>query len=192
MATGSQPAQRPVQYIVFTADVQIPQAAKLRAALTQAANAQHDVYLIISSGGGNVAEGLGLAAYMKTLPIQITTHNVGQIDSIAGVIFAAGGVRYSHPQASFLFHGVTMHYEKADFIESQLKEQYNQMTRLRGSIATAFANYTGLDVVDVQNLMVSGATILSAQDALGKTIIHEIRDANIPAGTVNIIAIGNS
>lgn len=136
-------------------------------------------------------EGLSLGAYMKTLPIQITTHNIGQIDSIAGVIFAAGSRRYANTAASFMFHGVTMHYEKIDLIESQLEEQYKQIVRLRGSIAIAFANYTGLGVTDVQALMVSGAAILSAQEALGKAIIHEVRDAAIPLGS-QIIAIGNA
>jgi ATP-dependent Clp protease protease subunit len=184
------PKARATQYIVFTADVQMAQGAKLRNALTQAFNAGNNIYLIISSGGGNVAEGLGLAAFMKTLPIEITTHNVGQIDSIAGVIFAAGTTRYANPQASFMFHGVTTHYEKVDLIESQLKEQYTQAARLRENIATAFANYTGLNIADVETLMVNGATILSAQDALRKTIIHEIRDAKIPPG-VQVVAIGN-
>lgn len=184
-------AQNPIQYIVFTADVQVQQAAKLRAALTQAANAQREIYLIISSGGGNVAEGLGLGAYMRTLPVMVSTHNLGQIDSIAGVIFAAGKKRYANTMASFMFHGVTMHYEKVDLIESQLKEQYSQIVRLRNSIATAFANYTGLNVADIENLMVSGATVMSAQDALSKTIIDEVRDAQIPPGTNDVITIGN-
>ena len=137
-----------------------------------------------------MAEGMGLAAFMKTLPVEVTTHNVGQIDSIAGVIFAAGSTRYANTQSSFMFHGVTMHYEKVDLIESQLKEQYSQIVRLREGIAAAFANYTGLNVSDVQALMVSGATILSAHDALGKSIIHEVRDAKIPPGT-QVVTIGN-
>ena len=84
-----------------------------------------------------------------------------------------------------------MHYEKMDLIESQLQEQYLQVKRLRESIATAFAGYTGLSIGDTQALMVSGATILSAQEALSKTIIHEVRDATIPLGS-QVIAIGNS
>ena len=193
MGTTPQPApkQRPIQYIVFIADVQVAQAAKLRAALTDAVNANRDIYLIISSGGGNVAEGLGIAAFMKTLPVEVTTHNVSQIDSIAGVIFAAGKKRYSNAQASFMFHGVTMHYEKANFIESQLKEQYSQIVRLRESIATAFANYTGLNIKDVEALMVSGATVLSAQDAKSKAIVHEVREAQIPANS-QVVSIGNA
>ena len=184
------PNSKPVQYIVFTADVQTQQAAKLREALARAANAGHDIYLIISSGGGNVFEGLSLGSFMKTLPAEITTHNIGQTDSIANVIFAAGSKRVANVSASFMFHGVTMHYEKVDLIESALQEQYLQVKRLRESIAVAFAGYTGLSLADAQTLMVSGATILSAQEALVKTIIHEVRDARIPPGS-QVVAIGN-
>lgn len=180
----------PTQYIGFFADVQAIQAGKLRAALTDAANAGDDIYLLVSSNGGNVSEGLNLAAYMRTLPVQITTHNVGQTDSIANVIFSAGTVRYANTNASFLFHGVSMHYERADFIESQLEEQYKIVKRLRENIATVFAAYTGISVVDAEALMISGATILNAQEALTKTIIHEVRDAAVPSNC-KIVAIGN-
>jgi len=179
------------QYIVFTADVQAVQAGKLRAAMTQASNAGHDIYLIISSGGGNVFEGMCIAEFMRTLPVKVITHNVGQIDSIAGVIFAAGTTRYANKNSSFLFHGVTMHYEKMDFIESQLEEQYLNLKRMRESIAAAFAAYTGLSLADVEALMITGATILNPQEALSKAIIDEIRDAAIPPGS-QVIAIGNA
>lgn len=178
------------QYIVFIADVQTLQAGKLRDALTIASNAGNDIYLIISSGGGNVFEGVSLGAFMKTLPVAITTHNVGQIDSIANVIFAAGTTRYSNANSSFLFHGVSMHYERQDFIESQLEEQYKGVKRMRENIAAAFAAYSGLSIAEAEALMISGATILSAQEALSKAIIHEIRDAKVPPGS-QVIAIGN-
>jgi ATP-dependent Clp protease protease subunit len=179
------------QYIVFTAEVHTAQVAKLRSAITEAANAGDDIYILISSGGGNVSEGLNIAAYMKALPVQITTHNIGQTDSIANVIFAAGSVRYATQNASFLFHGVSMHYERQDFIESQLFEQYQIVKRLRENIAAVFAAYTGLSVTDTEGLMVSGATIVNSQDALVKLIIHEIRDAAVPPNS-KVIAIGNA
>jgi ATP-dependent protease ClpP protease subunit len=179
------------QYIVFIAEVQSAQVAKLRTALTDAANAGDEIYLLISSAGGNVSEGLNIASYMRTLPVQITTHNIGQTDSIANVIFAAGARRYAVQNASFLFHGVSMHYEKMDFIESQLQEQYKIVKRLRENIAAVFASYTGISVTDTEALMVSGATILNSQEALVKLIIHEVRDAAIPPNS-RIIAIGNA
>ncbi len=188
---GTNPPPRPIQYIVFTADVQAVQTSKLRNAIITASNAGQDIYLLISSSGGNVAEGLNMAAFMRTLPIQITTHNIAQTDSIANVIFAAGTRRYANTLASFMFHGVSMHYEKADMIEAQLQERAQQIKRLRENIGLAFASYTGIPVTDAQALMLSGATILSATEALAKTIIHEIRDAAIPPGS-QVVAIGNA
>jgi hypothetical protein len=89
-----------------------------------------------------------------------------------------------------MFHGVSMHYDKVDLSEIQLEEQFLQVKRLRESIAVAFAGYTGIGLADANGLMVSGTTILSAQEALGKTIIHEVRNAAIPTGS-QVIAIGN-
>jgi ATP-dependent protease ClpP protease subunit len=174
------------------ADVQREQAAKLRLAITEAFNTgATEIYLLISSGGGNVSEGLNLAAFMKTLPISIITHNIGQTDSIANVIFAAGATRYATQNSSFLFHGVSLHIEKQDFIESQLHEQYKGVIRLRENIAAAFATYTGLPINEVETLMVSGATILTATEALSKSIINEIRNPTIPAGS-QVVSIGNA
>ena len=179
------------QYIVLTGDIQVTQAAKLRTALTDASNAGNDIYLIISSGGGNVFEGMSLSALMRTLPVTVTTHNIGQIDSIAGVVFAAGTIRYSKPTASFMFHGVSMHFESINFVENQLKEQYLGLKKMREDIAATFAAHAGLKAADIDALMISGTTVLSAQESLSKGIIHEIRDVAVPPGS-QIITIGNA
>lgn len=181
----------PTDYIVFTANVQTAQAIKLRDAITRSSNTGHDIYLLISSGGGNVFEGLSTAALIKALPIKITTHNIGQTDSIANVIFAAGSPRYANPNASFMFHGVSIHYEKQDLIESQLEEQYKGAKRLREDIVAAFAAYTGMSISDVGNLMASGSTILTASEARTKTIINEVRNASVPPNT-QIVTIGDA
>jgi len=178
------------QHIVFMADIQAVQMGKLREAVTNAVNAGNDIYLIMSSPGGNVAEGLNMAAFMKSLPVKITTHNFVQSDSIANVIFATGSVRYASPNCSFMFHGVTFHYEKSDLTETQIEEQHTGIRQLREKIATAFATYIGMTSAESNSLMVSGTTTLAPQEALSKGIVHEIRDAAIPPGS-HIISIGN-
>ena len=179
-----------IQYIVFMADVQAAQIGKLREAITNAMNAGNDIHLIMSSPGGNVAEGLNMAAFMKSLPVKITTHNFLQTDSIANVIFASGSVRYASPNSSFMFHGVTFHYEKQDLTENQIGEQHTGIRMLREKIAAAFAAYTGMTTTEVNSLMVSGTTTLAPQEALSKGIIHEIRDAAVPPGS-QVVSIGN-
>ena len=58
-------------------------------------------------------------------------------------------------------------------------------------MAATFATYTGLSITDVEALMISGSTILTAAEALSKSIIHEIRDAKVPPGS-QVITIGNA
>lgn len=109
---------------------------------------------------------------------------------MANVIFAAGDKRYASGNASFLFHGITMHLNQG-MIESQIFETYKNAQRLRAALSTRFAEYTGIDLGEVNTLMdASGGEILSASEALTKSIIDEIREPNIPNGS-QIVTIGN-
>jgi ATP-dependent protease ClpP protease subunit len=180
------------KYIVFIADVQKEQIGKLRTAITDAVNAgATELYLAISSSGGSIVEGLAIAAFMKSLSIEVTTHNIGQTDSVANVVFAAGKRRYANDHASFMFHGVAMPLN-SNFTEHQILEVHEMVKRLRGAVSTAFSLYTGVALDEVTAWMArDGGTILPAAEGLAKAIIHEIRDFNIPQGT-QIISIGNA
>lgn len=180
------------KYIVFTADVQKEQIGKLRTAITECVNTGvTEIYLAISSGGGNIMEGLSLAAYIKALSIDVITHNIGQTDSVANVIFAAGKKRYANSHASFLFHGVAVPINQ-NLSEHQVQEMYEGIKRLRDAVSTGFSIYTGIPLADVSEWMArSGGTIWSAAESVTKSIIHEIREFNIPQGT-QIISIGNA
>src|SRR3989344_5836827 len=125
-----------IKYIVFTADVQTMQSARLRQVITDCVNQKYEeFYFLISSGGGNVSEGLGLAAYINALPMKTVMHNIGQVDSVATAIFASGKERIGSRNASFMFHGVSMNLEKSTLAESQLKELYNSLKKLKEDIA---------------------------------------------------------
>jgi ATP-dependent protease ClpP protease subunit len=151
------------KYIVFTADVQKDQVAKLRTAITEAVNAGiTEIYLAISSGGGNIMEGLAIAALIKSLSIDVKTHNIGQTDSVANVIFAAGRRRHANSHASFLFHGVSLPVNQ-NLSEHQLLEMYEGVKRLRDAVSTGFSNYTGVPLSEVSDWMArSGGTIPAA------------------------------
>jgi ATP-dependent protease ClpP protease subunit len=178
------------QYIIFMAEVQIHTSARLRKAITDSYNnGATSIYLAISSGGGLISEGLSLAALLRSLPVEVITHNIGQTDSIANVIFSSGKKRYATPGASFLFHGVSQPLN-GTMSEAQLHESYTNLVRMRESIAINFSAYTGIPVQEINNLMVDGGKILLSAEALSKNIIHEILDFNIPPGS-QIISIGN-
>jgi ATP-dependent protease ClpP protease subunit len=64
------------------------------------------VYLLLSTPGGNTREGLNLYNTFKGMPFELTTHNVGNVDSIGNAVFLAGSKRYATSSATFMFHGV--------------------------------------------------------------------------------------
>ena len=181
------------KYIIFTADVQKDQVAKLRNAITEAVNTgESEIYLAISSGGGNVFEGLSISALIKSLPIKVTTHNIGQIDSVANAIYAAGSERFASANSSFLFHGVSMNLQNPSASEHALQELYENIKRFRTAIATATATYVGIQLSEINDLMTkNGGSILSASEAVTKTIVHKVVEFNIPQGT-QFVSIGNA
>lgn len=179
-------------YIIFTADVQATQISKLRQAITESVNGgAKEIYLAISSNGGIVVEGIAIAALLRSLQINVITHNIGLIDSVANVIFAAGKQRFANKTSSFMFHGVSQNFNGSiAFSESQLWDLHKNTVRLRESIAENVSTYTGIVLTDISSLMISGDTILKSSEALTRKIIDGIKDFSIPAGS-KIISIGN-
>ena len=180
------------KYIVFTADIQIVQAGKLRELITQAVNQKYEeLYFLISSGGGNVFEGLSLATYIKALPMKTIMHNVGQVDSVATAIFCAGKERVSSKNASFMFHGVSMNLNAGSFLEQQLKEIYDSSKRMKADIAKAISTYSGVSLSEIETLMIDGGVILTAEEAKRKGFITNIVEPNIPQNA-DISSVGNA
>jgi ATP-dependent protease ClpP protease subunit len=97
----------PTVVVKFFAEVNASSAQRLMQTLdTCVQQGVSEVLLLISSTGGDVHQGVSLYNYIRALPLTVTTHNFGSVDSIAVVIFAAGQRRLSVPQARFLLHGV--------------------------------------------------------------------------------------
>lgn len=64
------------------------------------------IYLMMSTPGGGVMNGLNIYNVLLSMPINLTTHNVGNIDSIGNAVFLAGRQRYACQHSTFMFHGV--------------------------------------------------------------------------------------
>lgn len=179
------------KYIIFTADVQTIQSVKLKQAITDCINQKYEeLYFLISSGGGNIFEGLSLAAYISALPMKTIMHNIGQIDSVATAIFASGKERIGSKNASFMFHGITNQLPSANYLESQLKELYEGSVRAKGDVAKAISTYSGILLKDIEDLMIDGGMILTAEQAKTKGLISSIAEPVIPTNA-DIISIGN-
>lgn len=137
-------------------------------------------YITLSSGGGDVNAGLTLYHYLRGLPVEIITHNIGKVDSIASVIFMAGKKRHAAKNASFLFHGVSMNVaQAAAFNLAQLRELVSQVEVDEAKIADVLVANTKLTRDEVIELYRFGAS-KSSEFALEKGVIHQISEFNLP------------
>ncbi len=138
--------------------------------------------VLISSPGGNVLHGLSAYNYLKGLPVTITTHNFGSVDSIGVVLFCGGSKRFSVPQARFLLHGVSAGFQSGSLEEKQLEERLKGLRIDIENIAKVIAANTGKTVEDVTNAM-HERTTLNPEEAKAWGLVHEIKSELFEAGS---------
>ncbi len=138
--------------------------------------------ILISSPGGSVLHGLSAYNYLKGLPITITTHNFGSVDSTGVVLFCGGSKRFSVPQARFLLHGVSAGFRNERLEEKQLEERLMGLKNDVGNIAKIIAANSTKTVEDVTQAILD-RTILNPDEAMAWGLVHEIKSELFEAGS---------
>jgi len=143
-----------------------------------------DLTLLMSTPGGSVFHGLSIYNYLQGLPLKnLTTHNFGSVDSIGVVIYCAGKVRNSSPQARFLIHGVSAQFQgQFSLEEPQLEERLRGLQIDIENIAKVIAENTGKTVKDVTSAMLARTT-LNPEQAKEWGLVHEIKTELFEAGS---------
>jgi ATP-dependent protease ClpP protease subunit len=142
-----------------------------------------EIHLLLSTPGGMVMLGITIYNVLRGLPITLTTHNVGNVDSIGAVIYLAGEHRYTCPQATFMLHGVSFTSPgPAQFFEKNLKERLAAVQADHERIKTIYNERAGIDPELAEQFFLGESTV-NAADAVTRGIAHEVRPVQIPAGS---------
>jgi len=112
-------------------------------------------------------------------------HNIGQIDSIANVIFIAGQKRYSAPNSSFLYHGIVMNFNAGGVSRALLKENLSRLDGMEERMADTISKNTKLPVEELKDFFQQGEG-KDVNFALTKEVIHEIKVPSIPSGAIHL------
>ncbi len=126
LPASHQPVFRYTSVIVnFIGNVTAKKANALTAYIHQEMNKGIRHFTInINSNGGETDAGISAYQYLKSLPVHITTHNIGSVQSSATMIYCAGTQRYSLAHSIFMLHGSATTYGggmSLNTIESLLK-----------------------------------------------------------------------
>jgi ATP-dependent Clp protease protease subunit len=177
------PAPKKVVYVSFSAEINANTTESLIAVLANCANdGTQEVYLMMSTPGGNVMNGINLYNVMRGMPFKLITHNVGNVDSIGNAIFLAGAERFACPHSTFMFHGVGMDVQNLRLEEKNTKEALDGIVANHKRIGSIIQDRTKLSAADT-DILFREAQTKDATYAAGCGIIHQIKDVQIPAGS---------
>jgi ATP-dependent Clp protease protease subunit len=146
-----------------------------------------ELELHMSTEGGNMTAGFALYFFLKSLPLPLTTHNIGSVESVGVVIFLAGQKRYACPGTRFLVH--PLHWGFGNLVaadHSRISEWRDCLDFDAERYASVFEEATGGAGAadDIRSHLTSNARIYNADQALAAGIIHEAIQARLPdAGT---------
>lgn len=143
----------------------------------------NELYFLFSSPGGDVNSGIVLYNYLCALPVEITMHNTGAVDSIGNVIFSAGNKRLAAPHSSFLFHGVSLQLQQNMALSlNQLNEYRSSLEADQKKIAGILQANSNLTEAEILRFFSEGES-KDADFAKAKGIVHDIIKPNIPSNS---------
>ena len=155
-------------FVAYLVGLQIAGATKLTIAL--------------SSPGGNVVAGVTIYNTLISMPYEIETHNIGNSDSIATVIFLAGKKRFANPTATFMFHGVGFDGNAAERLEEKnLLEKLDVVKSEHKRIASLIEAGSKIKAADCVKLLENQSTRDAVwAEAVG--LIGGIKVFSVPQG----------
>ena len=168
-------------YISFNAPIdQTTSNALLGAIGGEMSKGVGKIYLLLSTPGGNVMNGITVYNALRAMPVELTTHNIGVVDSIGNVVYLAGETRYACPVSRFMFHGVGFNI-KDRLEEKHLVEKLDSLRSDQSLITDIFHERTNINTKEAEALFLRAA-FMSPQEAQSRGIVHEVQDAQIPQG----------
>jgi len=178
------PNNAPIVYVSFSAEVNPSTTEGLIAVMANCANRKvQKVYLLLSTPGGSVMNGMNLYHVLKGMPFDFITHNVGNVDSIGNVVFLAGKQRYATQNATFMFHGVGFDIPPNKRLEEKdCRERLGGILSDQTRMGNIIAQHTNLSEREIAKLFKEAQT-KDASFAIDKGIIHDIRDVQITTGS---------
>ena len=175
-------------YAIFCGGIDQAMAQKIVNNLTVASvqKVKH-VHLLFQSAGGYVGDGVFLYNLFRSIPIELTLYNVGQISSAGVVAYLGAKRRKTSANATFMFHASTNSPQFAT--SSKLQHIAKSLVLDDARVETIVRERVKLPE-EMWTTMRSHDLYLSGEEAVKFGIADEIRDFSPPAGTQVFNMIG--
>jgi ATP-dependent protease ClpP protease subunit len=146
-----------------------------------------DIRLHFSSAGGPNPDGFALYGFLRSLPVPLTIHNIGSIESMAVLPFLAGSRRIASPHSRFLIHPMFWWFNGPCSVDyARFREYLNIIDNDLERYAQIFDERTNgaNKSLKIRSHLSGQEKIISATDSVRMSIAHEVAEATIPQGAV--------
>lgn len=171
--------------LYFTGNISSSTCGILISCCQQALNqGATELYISMSSAGGENNYGFTIYNYLKALPIPVNTHNIGTVESMGNIMFLAGKKRSACPDSRFLFH--QFHWNMQGGIDHHRVLEHGQ------SLSSDLERYSGIvhqrtdganEALDVKRILLGESKIISPREAIEYGLISEVKDLTFDAST---------
>jgi len=123
--------------------------------------------------------------FLKSLPVDVQTHNLTHLDLVSMTLFCAGEKRTTAPHATFLLRDLKW---RGNYTARELKALLQRVGVHRKNIFSVLAGITGKSTKEIERIITKEATI-SAEEAQKFGLVHEIRELRVEKGG-KLVSIG--
>lgn len=175
----------PVHIVHFTlANIDPAGADRFRNTCLQAVSqGATELVVHLSSAGGVNLSGFTLYNEIRALPVPVTFHNIGNVESNAVLVYLAGTTRKASRHSRFLLHSLLWGFQAGGTVDhARLREYVATLDNDAARYAAIFDERTqgAAETVDVRAALAGAERILSAEEAVRCGIAHEVADVGPP------------
>jgi ATP-dependent Clp protease, protease subunit len=146
--------------LIFSAPVSPQSTSQLLAHLVDLqVSGATSLTIAISSPGGAIVNGIAAYNAVSAANFQVSTHNIGNLDSVAIVLFLAGAKRLTNSTSTFMFHGVGFDGSANERLEERnLLEKLDVIRSDHKRISSIIAQKTSLSIHEAETLFKQQST----------------------------------
>ena len=145
-----------------------------------------EIAIHISSDGGSNDQGFAVYHFLRSLPVQVTMHCIGNVESMAVVMFFAGAKRLIVPHGKIKIHPMQWGFSGGTVDHDRLAEFVDSLDFDAKRYANIFNERTqgANEAVDVGSHLMGKAKLLDAAASVEAGIATGVAEAAIPATAI--------
>jgi len=142
-----------------------------------------EIRIHVSSDGGTTDEGFAAYHFIRSLPVPVTMHCIGNIESMAVVLYLAGASRLIVPHGKVKIHPMHWGFSGGPVDHDRLAEYVDSLDFDAKRYEDIFLERTegANEIVDVHAHLAGRARLLDSAGAIASGIATSISDVEIPA-----------